>query len=796
MTNWQSSSHQSTPSVAARSVGRSVLRSEDPRLLSGGGRYLADLVLRHELHAALLRSNVAHSSLLAVDASVARALPGVHLVWTGDDVAQHCEGIEGALAVDGCVTTIMPLLARDVLHFVGEPIAIVVADSRAIAEDALELIAVETAPLPVVTEPNAALLDGSPRANAQLVGNVGLRGGASFGPVEDTFGSAARVVEATYHTGRLSPTPMETRGVIADYDWAGQSLRLWSSTQMPHLIRYFLTAYLGIQENRVEVLTPDTGGGFGQKAHLFVEELLMPLVSREVGRPVKWIEDRRENLMVAGHAHEQFITIALALDEANRITAMRTRALGDGGAYHQPPWSMAVEPWCATAVTPQGVYDVTTLEYTYEAAATNKAPIGAYRGVGYMAGTFAREAVVDEAARAVGMSPFEFRRHNVVKELPWVNAQGVPYDEGSWLESIDLLESMVDYEAFLARQSEARTHGRYLGLGISVFVESTGESTAMGRAHGLPDIYHDTATVRMDPNGTVTVTIGVTTQGQGLRTTAAQVAADMMGVRPEDVTVVTGDSTRYTYGSGTVGSRGAVITSGAIGRAAGVLREKLVSVAANMLEVSSSDIELVDGRASVRGDSAASVSVADVATSIYFDDSVWPEGFDPGLEATSAYDASRPMFSNGAHAALVEVDVSTGFVTVERMYVVEDCGTVINPAIVDGQIRGGAVQGIGAALFERLIYDDEGQLVTTTLADYLLPTADVTPSFEIKHIQTPSSHTSNGAKGMGESGLIAAPVAVLNAVNDAIAPFGAVLREIPITPESVLRAIGVVTDER
>lgn len=790
---WQKSAHLSTPMVAARSVGRSVLRSEDPRLLSGGGRYLADVTLPRELHAALLRSNEAHSRLLSVDVSAAQELPGVHLVWTGADVAQHCEGIEGALAVDGCIATVMPLLAREVLHYVGEPIALVVAETRAIAEDALELISVETEPLPAVTDPNAALDEGSPIANDQLAGNVGLRGGATYGPVDEQFAAAERVVEATYHTGRLSPTPMETRGVIASYDWASQELKLWTSTQMPHLIRYFITAYLGIQENHVEVLTPDTGGGFGQKAHLFVEELLMPLASRELNRPVKWVEDRRENLMVAAHAHEQYITIALALDADNRITAMKTRALGDGGAFHQPPWSMAVEPWCATAVTPQGVYDVTTLQYTYEAAATNKAPVGAYRGVGYMAGTYAREAIVDEAARAVGMSPFDFRRLNVVKQLPWVNAQGVTYDEGSWLESIDRLEEMVGYAEFRQRQLAARAEGRYLGLGISVFVESTGESTAMGKAHGLPDVYHDTATVRMDPNGTVTVTLGLTTQGQGNRTTAAQVAADMMGVRPEDVTVIAGDSTRHTYGSGTVASRGAVIASGAIGRAAGVLREKLLAVASNMLEVSATDIELLDGRAAVRGDSEASVSISDVATSIYFDDSVWPEGFDPGLEATFAYDAGRPMFSNGAQAALVEVDPFTGFVRVDTMYVIEDCGTVINPGIVDGQIRGGALQGIGAALFEHLVYDESGQLVTTTLVDYHLPTADVSPAFKIEHLQTPSSHTWNGAKGMGESALIAAPAAVLNAVNDAIAPFGAVLRDIPITPENVLRAIGRVT---
>lgn len=780
--------HSVVPQVGTRSVGTRVQRQEDPRLLTGRGQYLADVRLPGELHASFVRSSVAHARITGIDTSEAENLPGVRLVWTGADVAKYCAGVEGVMNVEGCVATTMPVLSTDVVRYVGEPLAVVVANSRALAEDAADLVSVDYESLPVVVDPREAR-NGGPVANEQLTDNIGLRGTATFGDVDTAFAEAAEVVEATYYSGRLSAAPMEPRGCIASYDWTTQSLKLWTASQMPHFVRYCLTAYLGFPEQLVEVLTPDTGGGFGQKAHLYSEELVVPALARELGLPVKWVEDRRENLMAATHAHEQLVTIGYALDEHARITAVRTHALGDGGAYHSLPWSMAVEPWCAAAVTPTGVYDIPAAEYCYEATATNKSPVGAYRGVGYMAGTLAREALADEAARTAGMSPFEFRRQNVVKEFPWINAQGVVFDEGSWLETINTLEEMVDYPAFLERQAEARKAGRYLGLGLSTFVESSGESTAMGLVHGLPDVYHDTTTVRMDPNGCATVSIGLTTQGQGNRTTMAQVAADMLGIPYESVTVRAGESTTYAYGSGTVGSRGAVVAGGAVSRAAHILREKIISVAANMLEASPDDIVLEDGIAVVTGVPQSQVSVSDVCTSIYFDASAWPDGFDPTMEATAAYDPARPMFSNGGHAMLVEVDPFTGFVTVEKVWSVEDCGTVINPDVVDGQIRGGVVQGIGAALFEQLVYDEDGQLVTTTLLDYHLPTMDVSPPFEIAHLSTPSSHTAYGIKGMGESGLIAAPAAVLNAVNDAISPFNATIRDLPITPAKVFEAI-------
>jgi carbon-monoxide dehydrogenase large subunit len=781
--------HHESPPITRNMIGQRVLRSEDRRLLTGRGRYLADIDLPGQLHAALVRSPVAHARIRSIDSSAAAALPGVHLVWTNQDVRPLCPGIEAQFSAEGCLPMTMPLLAREVVRYVGEPVALVIADSRAIAEDACDLIEVNIEQLPPVLDPQAAFEERAAVANGERPDNVGIRGRASYGDVEAAFSGADHIVSALYHPGRLSASPMETRGCLADFDWATENLQLWTSTQMPHYVKLCLGLYLGFNEARCEVRSPDTGGGFGQKAHVYPEEMLMPLISRELGRPIKWVEDRRENLMAGSHAHEQFVTISYAVQADGKITGVRTHALVDGGAYHMPPQTMAVESWCTVVVTPTGVYEIPATEYVYEAAVTNKCPMGAYRGVGYMAGTLAREALMDQAARRVGLSPFEIRRRNVVRSFPWMNPQGIYYEEGSWLATIDALEEMVDYPRFLERQARARDEGRYLGLGISVFVESSGESTGMIQAHGMAETYHDTATVKMDPTGSVLVTLGINSQGQGHQTTMAQVAADVLGVCFDTIVVDGATSTRGAYGSGTTGSRGAVIAGGCVNRAAHVVRSKLIAVAANMLEAAEADIELGDGKAWVRGTPTASVPIADVAMAVHYDSTTWPEGFDTGLEATMAWDTSRPMFSNGGHAMIVELDPVTGFIRVERVFSVEDCGTVINPTIVEGQIRGGVVQGIGLGLYEELVYDAAGNLSTTSFLDYQLPTMDVAPPFEIRHLETPSAISAAGIKGMGESGLIAAPAAVLNAVNDALAPFGAVLHELPASPERVFNAI-------
>lgn len=785
--------HLISPPITRNVIGKRLPRTEDAKLLTGRGKYLNDINVVGQLHACLVRSPAAHARISSIDASAAAELPGVHLVWSAADVEEYCSGIEAQFSADGCLPMTMPLLAKDVVRYVGEPVVLIVADSRAVAEDACDLVSLELDQLEAVLDPRSSI-QGGPTANGERPDNVGLRGRATFGDVDGAFGNAAHVVSALYHPGRVAAAPMETRGCLADYDWTEDRLKLWVSTQVPHYVKLSLSLFLGFDESRSEIISPDTGGGFGQKAHVFPEEMLMPLASRHLGKPVKWVEDRRENLLAGSHAHEQFVSIQYAANADGKVTGIRTHALVDGGAYHMPPQTMAVESWATAAVTPTGVYDIPATEYVYEAAVTNKCPMGAYRGVGYMAGTLARECLMDDLARKLKMSPFEVRRRNVVREFPWKNPQGIEFEEGSWLATINALEEMVDYPAFLKRQAKAREEGKYLGLGISVFVESSGESTGMLQAHGMNEIYHDTATVKMDSTGAVTVTSGLNSQGQGHQTTLAQVAADVLGVAFESISVDAGTSTKGAYGSGTTGSRAGVIAGGCVNRAAHAIREKLVAVAANMLESSEEDIVLEDGVASVVGAPESRVNIADVASAIYWDRSKWPDGFDPGMEFTRAWDTSRPMFSNGGHAMIVELDPVTGFVNVEKVFSVEDCGVMINPTIVEGQIRGGVVQGIGLSLLEQLIYDSAGNLSTTTFLDYQTPTMDFSPPFEIRHLETPSKISASGVKGMGESGLIAAPAAVLNAVNDALSPFGSVLYELPATPERVVRATQGIVD--
>jgi carbon-monoxide dehydrogenase large subunit len=448
-----------------------------------------------------------------------------------------------------------------------------------------------------------------------------------------------------------------------------------------------------------------------------------------------------------------------------------------------------IEPMAATG-TVTSVYDITNIKTRFQAVLTNKVPIGACRGVGWQAPQIARESLLDQGARKLGLSPFELRKRNVVKpeQFPYTAATGLRYAEGSYLESIEALEGAIDYEEFQARQKRERERGRYLGLGISVFNEVTGIGTVAAYQTGFPVTSHDTSTVRMEPSGKVTVFTSLTSQGQGHQTTLAQMAGDALGVPFEDVVVRAGD-TSQTYGMGTWGSRAAVIGSGSILRAADPIRRKLLQTASHMLEVSEDDLVLANGRIEVKGSPDKGMGVGEVAGVIYFAAHVRPPGMDPTLESTAAYDPAEEVMANGAHAVIVEVDVETGVVTIERFVAVEDCGTMINPTIVEGQLRGGITQAIGAALLEEMVYDEQGQLLTTTFMDYLIPTASEAPSIEIIHIETPSKVTAGGVKGMGESAMIAAPAALVNAVNDAIEPLGAYLTDTPLTPDRIRSAI-------
>jgi carbon-monoxide dehydrogenase large subunit len=764
-----------------------VARAEDPRLLTGRGRFVADLARPGVLEVAVLRSTQAHAQIGAVDVTAAAAVPGVVAVWTAADVA-GLPGIPWRLELEGMQATTQPLLAADVVRYCGEPVAVVVAESRHVAEDACELIEIDYEPLPVVTDPHVALT-GAEQANETLTGNVIHQGGRVVGDVDAAFAGASVVVSGRYTSSRCAASPMETRGCVAEFDAGTEDLTLWSATQIPHFVKTFLSMFLALPEHHVRVIAPDVGGGFGQKGHLFPEELLCCLLARGLGRPVRWIEDRQENLLAGTHAKVQRHDMALALDGEGRILALTDDILGDGGAYNSFPWTSLSEVMIGESSI-SGVYRLPAVRTSFAAVSTNKCPVGIYRGVGWTAPQVARESLLDRAARELGISPFEIRRRNVVPDdgYPYTTVTGHVYREGSYRESVDALERALDVGSFRDEQQRAQAEGRYLGLGVSAFNEMSGIGTKGVFALGFPVTTHDTSTVRVEPTGKIVVTTAVVSQGQGHRTTMAQVAADMFGVGVDDVVVRSGD-TRQNFGAGTWGSRGAVIAAGSIMRAAAPLRAKVVQMAAKLLEAAPEDVELAGGFASVSGVPEARIPFADVVGAIYFAQPLHPEGFDPTLEETRIYDPTEPVFSNGAHGVVVEVDVETGQVQVQRVHAVEDCGTMLNPMIVEGQIRGGVVQAIGQALYEELVYDDQGQLVTTTYLDYLVPPISVAPPVSFTHLQTPSAATPSGAKGMGESTMVSVPAAILNAVNDALAPLGAEVRHLPATPERILAAI-------
>ena len=774
--------------ITPKVIGQSILRKEDATLLTGRGEYVADIILPGMLHAAFVRSPFAHAKITNVDLSAATTIPGVELVWSGTDVKPFCEGLLGTLELDNFTSTLQPLIAVDEVRFVGEIVAVVVATSRRLAEDAAGVVDVDYDELPIVaniTEARAA----ENLANDQVPGNVIHESTRVADNLDEALASAAVTEHGVFHNNRISAAPMETRGCVARHEWTSGLLTFWSSTQMPGLFRTLIATTLQILEQTIEIRNPQVGGGFGQKAHLFPEELIVCILSRDMATPVSWIEDRQEHLLAATHAKDQVNDMTIAFDSDGRILAIKNHSTTDSGAYNNLPWSAAIESTVGTASI-TGAYKIPLAHAECAEVTTNKCPIGAYRGVGWTAGQTARETLLDRAARKLDLSPFEIRRRNVIGDgdFPYMNAIQLLVREGTFLETVNVLERMVDYDAFRKRQSAARADGKYLGLGVSVFNELSGIGTRALQFIDLPTATHDTSTVRIDPTGTITVTTSLTSQGQGHATTFAQVAADAFGISVDKV-VVRADSTANAWGMGAWASRAAVIGAGSIGRAADVVRAKIKQVAGHMLEVSPEDIVLENDEVHVAGVPSKSMAFADVAGAIYFAESAHPPNFDPTLEATATFDPAEIVLANGGHAAIVEVDIETGIVRVEKVFAVEDCGQMINPMIVEGQIRGGVGQAIGSCLLEEIVHDERAQIVSTTYMDYLLPTSMDVPDIEIEHLKTPSDLVPGGIKGMGESAMISAPAAVVGAVNDALACLDICIERFPISPQRVFEAL-------
>jgi carbon-monoxide dehydrogenase large subunit len=766
-----------------RYVGRSLPRIEDPLLLRGRARFLDDVRLPGILHVAFVRSPYAHARIVRVDADQARALDGVAAVVTAADLGAAPEIVTGSSRPEAGEWR-RPLLPADRVRYVGEPVAAVVAASRYAAEDACELVEAEYEPLKPVVDPERALEPDAPVLHEAPGGNNFAHIEFESGDVDGAFARAAHVLHKRFHFGRTHAAPLEGRGGIAD--WSGE-LTVWSSTQMPFLVRSMLAALYGLPETRVRVLVPAVGGGFGLKVHLYVEEAILPLLSRLTGAPVKWVEDRYENLAASGHSKEVVCTLELAVAGDGAFLGLRGRFVGDGGAHQGHPWSSLIDPLCAAAMLP-GIYSVGAVRYEVDAPATNKCPTTAYRGVGWTSGQTAREALIDDAARALGVDPLELRLQNCLPDgEPSVSATGCRYDGGSYAASIRRARELVDYDAFRDLQRRLREEGRYVGVGFSPFVEQGGWAAEIAVDQGFPGAgYLDSVCVTVEPDGSVTLTTGLQSNGQGHETTLAQLAADGLGVRFEDVRVVQGDTAMGAYSTGSWGSRTALIAGGSVLRATDDVRQKLLRIAAHDLEASEADLDVMDGVVFVQGSPDRALNVSDVAAAAYA--GRVPAGLDPSLTSTRSYDPPA-TYSNACIACVVEVDVETGRPRVERIVAVEDCGTILNPMIVDGQVAGAVAQGIGAVLYEGLPYDADGQFLAGSLGEFLYPTAPEVPDVEVEHLVTPSPLSEGGIKGMGEGGLIGAPAAVVNAIADALAPFGVQIDRTPLRPCDILALI-------
>ncbi len=762
-------------SGAARYSGSRVARVEDPRLLTGHGTFVDDIVLPGMLHVCFVRSPFARAAIRGIDTSAAAAAPGVRAVFTAADLNPHAHEQWHTAIGPQSPETPRPPLAEHEVRFAGDPVALVVAESLYLAEDAAELVDVDYEALPAVVD-YATAGDADALVHEAHGSNViGEMNGLPLAAFDDVLTSAAHVVQATITQQAYAAVPMEGRALIADYSPTTGDLTMYSATQSPHEVRLFCSRLLGMPEHHIRVVMRDTGGGFGQKIMVQRDEMCVMLAAPRVGAPLKWVEDRRENLLAAGQSRHERGDATLAFDADGAIQAAFLGFTSDCGAY-PTPWPVGTAS--VVGVLFPGPYRVPRAGFSAAAMYTNTVGRSAYRGP-WQFESLAREVMLDIAARQMDIDPVELRRRNLLRsdELPYTNPNGMPYDCIAPLDTLEQAVAMLDYEAFRAEQAELREQGRYLGVGVSTYVEPS--------TPGFGAYATEAATIRIEPSGKVNVYVAGGSTGNSIETTVLQLTADALGVDIADVATIQGDTAVTGFGAGAAGSRSGSMTAGAVGEAAAVLRERLVAMAAQDLEAAVEDIELVGSRASVRGTPSIAVTVAELAARAYFAPHSLPAGVPAGLESTARYTTSGSIFVNATHLCTCEVDVATGEVTLLRYIVSEDCGPMINPNVVEGQIAGGTVQGIGGALYEHLEYDDAGNPVTTTFMDYLLPTTTEVPIIEYGHVETPSRGP-GGYTGVGEGGAIGAPPAVVNAVADALAPFGVVVTDLPLTPSRIV----------
>jgi carbon-monoxide dehydrogenase large subunit len=773
----------STKETNGKYVGRAVKRTEDPRLIQGLGRYVEDIKLADMHYVAFLRSPYAHALINSIETSAARQAPGVVAVYTGQDVAGKIGFVPTAGALAGLKVPKHPVLAQGKVVFVGQPVAAVVATDRYLARDAIDLIDVDFDPQDVVVDAEAAIQPGAPVIYEEFGDNVAYVHRAGIGDIDAAFSQADRVVKQRMNHQRMAPISIETRGVLAQYLAGDQHLTIYSSTQIPHLLRTQLALMLGVPENKLRVIAPEVGGGFGSKLNVYSEEALLGFIAMQINRPVQWIETRSENFAATIHGRGQTGEVSVAVKNDGTLLGLRYDVVADLGAYHQ---LLTPAIPTLTGLMLSGSYKIPAIAMTCTGAFTNKMATDAYRGAGRPEATYVIERVMDIIAQELEMDPVELRRKNFPKpeEFPFATATGLVYDSGDYEAALDQALGMSDYDQMRQEQQAARDEGRLVGVGISSYVEIC----ALGPSSAMPAGGWESATVRLEPTGKVTVLTGASPHGQGQETSFAQIAADMLGVDLEDVYVVHGDTSIVQYGIGTFGSRATAVGGTAVVYAIEKVLAKARKIAAHLLKTDEEGVTFESGVFAGAPDDQQ-VSIQQVALAAHLASSL-PADLEPGLSATHFFEPKNFTFPFGTHICQVEIDRETGDPRILRYIAVDDCGKVINPLLVAGQVHGGIAQGLGQALFEEIVYDENGQLITGTLMDYAVPKAHQLPRYELGRTETPTDVNPLGIKGVGEAGTIGATPAIVNAIIDALAPFRVRHLDMPLRPEKIWRLIG------
>ncbi len=760
----------------SRLVGKPLKRLEDPKFVTGAGKFLDDVTLPNMLYGAFVRSLHAHAKIVAVDDSEALKHPSVRLVLKGAEMVDEINKMETVDGEDAKATTRYPL-AFDEVGFVGEPVALVIAEDRYDAEDAAELVRVDYEPLTPVVDPLKAVESGSPKVHDYLSDNIGYHFVKESGDIRSAFKKADHVVTLELVNQRLAAVPMEPRGVVASFDPASDALHVWLSTQTPHEARDTIAEVLKMPETNVRVISPDVGGGFGQKGSVYPEELAICFAATRVGQPVKWYESRLENLLAASHGRGQVQQVEAAVRKDGKILGLKVKIIADAGAYSA--WESVKLPQ-VTVEMATGVYDIPAYRGELFSVLTNKTPQGAYRGAGRPEAAYLIERTVDRVARQLRLDPVKVRLLNFVpkSKFPYLTAGGFTYDSGDYEMNLRKALEVSEYEKLKKTQLEARSRGRLVGIGLATYVEVCGFS---------PN-YPQTAAITVTSSGKVVVNVGTNPHGQGHITPFAQVVAQELGLDITDISIRYGDTATLPYGTITAGSRSAAVGGSACLLAARKVRRKMSAIAAKMMGLKDENLSFRNGRIQSASNPRASLSFEDVAGQAYHPTAL-PRGMEPTIYEYCAYAPSSNVFPFGTHIAMVEVDRETGLVKVLKYFAVDDVGNVLNPLIVEGQVQGGVLQGIAQALLERIVYDDNGQLLTSTLSEYLIPSTDTAPIIRCFRTETPSPANPLGAKGVGEAGTIAATPTIMNAVEDALSPFSATIAKMPLTPEYVLSLI-------